>query len=64
MIHLRVDTGLGGGMARFDEAEVHLLHIVPLEHLMLFPDIYGKAAEKDNVVEAEREARQARTTSR
>jgi len=46
-------------LARADKAEVHLLHIVPTDNLMLRRDIYGHAAEKDNVVEAERVARRA-----
>jgi nucleotide-binding universal stress UspA family protein len=50
--------GYATALARADEAEVHLLHVVPNENLMLRRDIYGKAAEEDNVVEAERVARE------
>jgi nucleotide-binding universal stress UspA family protein len=45
-------------LAKADQAVVHLLHIVPTENLLLRRDIYGKAAEGDDVVQAERVARQ------
>ena len=46
-------------LARTDDATVHLLHVVPTENLMLRRDIYRQAANEENVVGAERVARQA-----
>ena len=45
-------------LAKTNEAAIHLLHIVPTENLLLRRDVYGKAAEGDNLVQAERVARQ------
>ncbi len=49
--------GYAATLAKADEATVHLLHVVPTENLMLRRDIYGKAADEDDVVQAERVAR-------
>lgn len=45
-------------LARKDNATVHLLHVVPTENLMLRRDIYGQAANEENVVLAEQLAQQ------
>jgi nucleotide-binding universal stress UspA family protein len=46
-------------LARMNDATVHLLHIVPTENLMLRRDIYREAANEENVVLAERVARES-----
>lgn len=49
-------------LARSNNATVHLLHVVPTENLMLRRDIYGQGeGDEENVVRAERVARQALT---